>query len=139
MCNIRKTFVLIVLSCGLLVAACTNPGDTPLPPPASQAPELTATETSAQADWFTVYFTNPNDPDAGRYRGGPDTALASAIDNARLSVDMAIFDLNLWSIRDALLRAARRGVEVRLVIETDNLDEPEIQDLIDAGIPVLAR
>lgn len=131
-----KFIVLTVLLLGLLASACSHPDNPPLPSPENQASEPAATETTVNTDWFTVYFTDPNDPDAGRYRGGPDTALASAIDSARLSVDMAIFDLNLWSIRDSLLAAARRGVEVRIVTETDNLDEPEIQELIEAGIPV---
>jgi phosphatidylserine/phosphatidylglycerophosphate/cardiolipin synthase-like enzyme len=63
--------------------------------------------------------------------------LAAAIKGARLSVDVAIYDLNLWSLRNALLDAHRRGLEVRVVTESDNLDEPEIQALQEAGIPVL--
>ncbi len=35
------------------------------------------------------------------------------------------------------MNAYRRGVQVRLVVESDNLDEVEVQELIDAGIPVL--
>ncbi len=88
-------------------------------------------------DWITVYFTDPDSPHAGSYRGGPDEALALAIQQARLRVDVAIHRLNLWSIRDALLCAHRRGVTVRVVTESDNIDEAEMQDLIDAGIPVL--
>jgi phosphatidylserine/phosphatidylglycerophosphate/cardiolipin synthase-like enzyme len=91
-----------------------------------------ATDASAG---FKVYFTDPKSPTAESYRGGPDAELAAAIEEARLSVDMAIYDLNLWSIRDALINAYRRGVAVRLVIESDNLDEPEIQDLKAVGIP----
>lgn len=87
--------------------------------------------------WFRVYFTDPTSPTAKSYRGGPDTKLANAIEEARVSVDAAIFDLNLWSVRDALIQAFRRGVSVRIVIESDNLDEPEIQDLQEAGIPIL--
>jgi phosphatidylserine/phosphatidylglycerophosphate/cardiolipin synthase-like enzyme len=86
---------------------------------------------------YSIYFTNPEDPRAGSYRGGPDEALAQAINKARLSVDVAAHQLNLWSIRDALLSAARRGVTVRMVVESDYLDEPEIQRLKEAGIPVL--
>jgi phosphatidylserine/phosphatidylglycerophosphate/cardiolipin synthase-like enzyme len=88
-------------------------------------------------DWFKVYFTDPKNSTAESYRGGPDADLAAAIEEARVSVDTAIYDLNLWSIRDALLNTYRRGVAVRLVIESDNLDEPEIQDLKTAGIPIL--
>ena len=59
-------------------------------------------------------------------------ALAEAIGNADVSVDAAIHDLNLWSIRDALLDAERKGVAVRLVFESSNLDDRmEMQALAD--------
>ena len=54
-----------------------------------------------------------------------------------MSVDTAIYDLNLWSIRDALIAAHRRGVSVRVVTESDNMDEQEVQELKQAGIQVL--
>ena len=98
------------------------------------AVESTAVDLSA---WFNIYFTDPKSPSAESFRGGPDAKLAAAIQEARVSVDMAIFDLNLWSLRDALINAFRRGVTVRLVIESDNLDEPEIQDLLEVGISIL--
>ncbi len=87
--------------------------------------------------WMEVYFTDPGGPAARSLRGGPDRALADAIDQARLSVEVAIYDLNLWSLRDALLRAHRRGLVVRVVTESDNSDRPEIEALKQAGIPVL--
>jgi phosphatidylserine/phosphatidylglycerophosphate/cardiolipin synthase-like enzyme len=89
------------------------------------------------AENINIYFTNPKNPSAESYRGGIDTKLAAAIEGARLSVDVAILDLNLWSLRDALVDAFRRGVKVRVVVESDYLDEREIQDLQEAGIPVL--
>jgi phosphatidylserine/phosphatidylglycerophosphate/cardiolipin synthase-like enzyme len=104
----------------------------------SQIPSQTAPETSGTlSTWYSIYFTDPLDPAAGTYRGGPDEELAAAIEGARLSVDVAIYDLNLWSLRDALLDAHRRGLTVRIVTESDNLDELEIQELLDAGIPLL--
>lgn len=84
-----------------------------------------------------MYFTAPQDPTANTLRGGPDAALAEAIDQAVLSVDMAAYSLDLWSIRDALLRAHRRGVSVRLVVESDNLDSDELIQIAEAGVPVL--
>jgi phosphatidylserine/phosphatidylglycerophosphate/cardiolipin synthase-like enzyme len=95
------------------------------------------TPTATNHNWFAVYFTDPTSPVAESYRGGPDEQLANAIDAARLSVDMAIYDLNLWSIRDALIGAHRRGVLVRVVTESDNTDEQEVQQLKEAGIEVL--
>jgi len=81
-----------------------------------------------------LYFTEPG---AEFLASGPDEALAAAIDPARLSVDAAMYDLDLATIRNALLNAQQRGVVVRLVVESDNLDEEAIQRLEDAGIPIL--
>jgi phosphatidylserine/phosphatidylglycerophosphate/cardiolipin synthase-like enzyme len=70
--------------------------------------------------------------------GGPDQYLVAAIDAARLSVDIAAYEIDLWSVRDALLAAHRRGVQVRLVAEADNADSPAMQALVEAGIPLVA-
>ena len=107
---------------------------------AVDSPALTETAAAgetAEAGWYSVYFSQPGSPQAQNQRGGPDAALADAIDRARLSVDVAMYDLNLWSIRDALIDAHQRGVMVHLVTESDNLERNEIQELIDAGVPVL--
>lgn len=108
-------------------------------PPVSALPGQTETAVTElpSLDWITVYFTDPDNPAAGTFRGGPDEALAQAIRGAKMRVDVAIYHLNLWSIRDALVEAHRKGVQVRVVVESDNMDEVEVQDLIDAGIPVL--
>jgi len=99
-------------------------------PPVSPTLELTA-------EWYTVYFTNPTDPASKSLRGGPDKYLAEAIGSAHVSVDVAVLQLNLWSIRDALTAAHKRGVKVRVVTDSDYLEGKEIQYLIEAGIPVL--
>jgi phosphatidylserine/phosphatidylglycerophosphate/cardiolipin synthase-like enzyme len=118
-------FILLVwMSC-----ACSNLG-------ATQTAVPTEIET-AETGWYDIYFTKPDDKQAASYRGGPDEPLAKAIEEAHLSVDVAAHQLNLWSLRDALLAAARRGVTVRMVVESDFMDEPEIGQLKEAGILVL--
>ena len=87
--------------------------------------------------WFELYFTDPTSPLASQETGGPDGPLVAAIDSARLSVDVAIYSLSLNSVRDALIRAHKRGVQVRIVMESDNLDRTDPQILKDAGIPIL--
>jgi len=118
----------------IILPACTptnQPTDAPI------IPILTPTSTlDFSGDWYAVYFSDPKGPNADTLRGGPDAALAAAIDQARASVDVAIYDLNLWSLRDALLDAHRRGVQVRMVVESDNLDREEVQELIAAGLPI---
>lgn len=122
----------LVLAPGIIILTMVLAGcETPFP--SLQTPDAQETPSG----WYRIYFTDPFDPAAGKYRGGPDEALAAAIRGARLSVDVAVYDLNLWSLRDALIDAHRRGLKVRVVTESDNLDEPEIQELDEAGIPVL--
>ena len=101
------------------------------------AAERSVATGAANPSWLTIYLTDPGDPQSETLRGGPDARLAEAIDAAGYSVDVAIYHLNLWSIRDALLRAAQRGVRVRVVVESDGIFDPEVQDLVQAGIPVL--
>ncbi len=125
-----KKIALLLLVVIFIATACSTAADLPTTA-SSGAP------TSSGKDWFTVFFTDPTAPGAASYRGGPDEDLAAAIDNARLSVDAAVYDLNLWSIRDALIAAHRRGVSVRLVTESDNMDEQEVQEVKQAGIEVL--
>lgn len=86
--------------------------------------------------WIGVYFTNPEGASASTLSGGPDAKLAAAIDGATQSVDVAAQEIDLWSIRDALIEAHDRGIQVRVVTETDYAANPEIQALTLAGIPL---
>jgi phosphatidylserine/phosphatidylglycerophosphate/cardiolipin synthase-like enzyme len=90
----------------------------------------------AHASWIDIYFTDPDNPLSSQETGGLDGPLVASIDAARLTVDVAVYSLSLASIRDALIRAHERGVEVRVVMESDNLDRSAPQALVDAGIPV---
>lgn len=125
---VKITLPLLVIF--FLTCACipgTSPQDTYTP----------TTSTTTVSNWYTVYFTDPTNPTAPSFRGGIDETLADAIDQARVSVDIAIYDFNLWSLRDALINAHRRGLGVRMVTDSDNMDEMEIQELKEAGIEVL--
>jgi phosphatidylserine/phosphatidylglycerophosphate/cardiolipin synthase-like enzyme len=89
------------------------------------------------SSWFELYFTDPVNPAARQLTGGPDGPLAEAIDAAQLSVDAALYSMSLYSIRQALVHARRRGVQVRVVMESDNMDGSDPQALKDAGVPIL--
>lgn len=95
-----------------------------------------AAPTSERDGWYSLFFTNPRGAAASSLRGGPDAALASAIDSAERTVDLAAYDLDLWSIQDAVIRAHDRGLRVRLVTESDHMDEPEVKALQAAGVPM---
>jgi len=133
----------------MMLAACDSVPDSftlrtaPTTTPITETPSAALTEIQLPAgygvrgSWFDLYFTNPTSPLASQKTGGPDGPLVAAIDSARLSVDLALYSLSLNSIRDALLRAHDRGVRVRMVMESDNLDRSDPQKLVDAGIPIL--
>ncbi len=86
---------------------------------------------------FRLYFTDPFAPGAGNYTGGPDEAIVEAIDAARQSIDIAIYNFNLDNVAQALLRAKSRGVRVRIAMESDALDGRVPQALLEQGIPIV--
>ncbi|MER3467556.1 MAG: phospholipase [Thermoflexus sp.] len=93
---------------------------------------------TGEAGWYTVYFTAPRFPDDPRFhRGGVVDALIAAIDSAQRTLDVAVYDIELMSVADALLRARERGVRVRVVTETDNADTKAVARLRAGGIPVV--
>lgn len=87
--------------------------------------------------WYEIYFTDPSSYESLEYEGGPGSAIADAIRQSKISVDVAAYKLNLWEIRDALIGAHRRGVDVRIVIDSDNKSETEIQEIVNTGIKVI--
>ncbi len=148
-------FPAFILSLFLLLApACDARPTADAPQPAPVSPAAVTAETppddlvltpvelrigyGAESDWMGVYFTDPFSPYVNAREGGPDSRLAAAIDGARQSVDVAIYSFNLWSIRDALLRAHKRGVTVRIVIDDADAREGAPVRLGAAGISIVA-
>jgi phosphatidylserine/phosphatidylglycerophosphate/cardiolipin synthase-like enzyme len=107
-------------------------------------PRLLRAAPPASAGPITAFFTTPTlrYPDDPRDRADSpllDAVLAD-IEGARQAVDVASFDFDLPPLADALLRAARRGVAVRAVFDSENLADPETSlaagRLEQAGIPI---
>ncbi|MFP3852661.1 MAG: phospholipase D-like domain-containing protein [Anaerolineales bacterium] len=98
-------------------------------------PEPTSGEIEG-ASSISAFFGPPSAQAAARLQGGADEELVAAIDLAETRVEAALYDLNLWTVRDALIEAHRRGVQVRVVMEADQAHRSEVIDLVEAGIPV---
>jgi phosphatidylserine/phosphatidylglycerophosphate/cardiolipin synthase-like enzyme len=141
--------LLLVVCLGGMIQVC---GAIPAAPTRVMAPFGTATSApsrDAPADisllvghavdggWYQLYFSDPANSASDQSTGGPDNALVGAIDAAMLSVDVAIYNFSLKDVVQALLRAQRRGVQVRIVMESDNMDGSAVQTLKDGGIPIL--
>jgi phosphatidylserine/phosphatidylglycerophosphate/cardiolipin synthase-like enzyme len=100
------------------------------------SPDVAEVVQPQSVGWYSLYFTNPEGASASTLQGGPDAMLAAAMDGAIQSIDVATQEIDLWSIRDALIRAHERGIQVRVVTETDYASNPEMQALVLAGIQV---
>lgn len=106
-----------------LAAACL-PG-LPIPSPQSARPSteiaVPASPSSAPdtlPNWLQVYFTNPGE--VSQIENGIDQVVVKAIERASQTIDVASFDFNLPSITNALVEAANRGVQVRVVLDETN-------------------
>jgi phosphatidylserine/phosphatidylglycerophosphate/cardiolipin synthase-like enzyme len=95
--------------------------------------------TSAEAEnYYSAYFTSPPLDYATT---GIEANLISLIENAKVSVHGAFFEMDLPNLADALVSAAARGIDVALVYDNEQVNKPEriqiISELTDAGIPLV--
>jgi phosphatidylserine/phosphatidylglycerophosphate/cardiolipin synthase-like enzyme len=107
-----------------------------VPPVVEQTPPGTPVpaEPAGDALW-AVYFTSPVIPFDGVTTGGVEENLTYLLNNAQSTIDGAMFELNLQNVADALIAAHQRGVRVRIVYDNEHTeDDPQMQQLIDAGI-----
>ena len=137
-----QKFVSLLLAFVFILTACGE--ETPTPDVENTAtPGIDLTPIDLQVgygvrgSWFELYFTDPADPFSSQGTGGIDGPLVEAIDAARLSIDVAAYSISLNSVRYALIRAHDRGVTVRVVMESTNMDRSDPQALIEAGIPIV--
>jgi phosphatidylserine/phosphatidylglycerophosphate/cardiolipin synthase-like enzyme len=155
--RIRVTlFVIAVLMCiGLLGAS--HGRDLLLAAPAATGKATAVRATIAKAtvapapttiSWVHVYFTDPSS--AAYAKNAVDQYVVPVLDAAQRTIDITSFDFNLPSVVNALIRAKKRGVTVRLVLDEVNgsqvlkaSDTPDKQEfnaldaLKTAGIPVV--
>jgi phosphatidylserine/phosphatidylglycerophosphate/cardiolipin synthase-like enzyme len=143
--NFRPRPISLLFVTVLLLSACGNIVPTPLPqtdltPGPIADGQLTPIDLQAgygvRGSWFELYFTDPTSPISPQGTGGVDGPLVEAIDSARLSIDVAAYSISLNSVRNALIRAHQRGVTVRAVMESSNMDNYDPLRMLEAGIPI---
>ena len=82
---------------------------------------------------WEVYFS---EVDTGASHYSLEKRLIEKLTTAASRVDAALYHLDSARVADGLIKAHRRGVQVRVVTETDNIGEEAIAQLQEAGIPV---
>ena len=113
-----------------------------LPSPVAQATPSPPITSAPGSSWYQVYFTSPIYPDKpADHHGGLDEPLTAFINTTQTSVDMAIYQLDLPNVTQALLDAKKRGATVRVVTDIDILNDPKenpsFKQLQAAGITVV--
>lgn len=95
---------------------------------------------------ISIYFNKSVDailahPPGNVAAGNVDLGMIAAqeIGKATTSVDMAMYNLNVWSVVDALIAAHKRGVKVRVIGHVENKNGTGFQQLAAAGIPLFAN
>jgi phosphatidylserine/phosphatidylglycerophosphate/cardiolipin synthase-like enzyme len=130
--------LLTLFTCFFIIIACNNSAgfnqspNTSSPNTSSPTPTDLPVSTSA----LSVYFTQPDSSKADTLSGGTETALITAIDQARISVDVAIYQLSLKNVTQSLIQAHQRDVQVRVLTDSNHLGWQQIKGLRDAGIAV---
>lgn len=130
-------FLILLLIANLALSACVELTPTPDPGTDEYTPIDLQAGYGLRGPWFELYMTDPDSPLSPQGTGGVDGPLVEAIDAARLSIDVAAYSISLNSVRNALNRAYDRGVTVRIVMESNNMDRSDVQYLLEAGVPII--
>lgn len=118
-----------------------QPSTAPIPTPPVQQSIDTRNLRGYSGGWYQVYFTKPSYPEKSANRvEGADETIAADIANARRRIEVASFDFDLPVVTQALVDAQKRGVQVRVSVDGENLEDADVAkltgDLQAAGIPV---
>ena len=120
-------------------------GGTPSPVPGTGVVGTKSAATvspSPVTAWYDLYFTAPKYPDkAADHTPSLDARLTDFINTSTKSVDIAIYQLDLPNVTQALLDAKKRGATVRVVTDVDILQDkdenPFFKQLQNADITVV--
>lgn len=143
--TMREVAVLVLTSEGQIAPAPILTQEPPTPGPAPLTPTVlpaltpigTGTAVAAPANFYQIYFTAPTCPPEDQRRGGIDQIIADDLLRAQTQVDVAAFDLDAEPIVAALMVLEGRGIPVRIVTDTDNVDLSSIRRLRRSGISVV--
>lgn len=105
----------------------------------AEAESPTGSTNATPAEWYDIYFTNPQPtcPPEEERQGGLDEIVADDMRKAQLQVDVAAYDFDSEPMLEAMIELEERGVLVRVVTDEDYGDLPSIRRLRRNGISVV--
>ncbi len=90
------------------------------------------------ASWYNIFFSSPGNSDKTYLRVlSPEAGLVKAFHNAGQCIYGAFYEITSEPVIRELIRAKRRGVDIKLVLEKDNIGKPETQVLVRSGIDII--
>lgn len=106
--------------------------------------EVPVAASVAAADWWHVYFTEPQPlSESTTLSGTVAEELVDLIAAAKESIDIAAFEFNLTPVAEALIGAHQRGVAIRWITDDEHGLEADADDgrgqfkmMAQAGIPI---
>lgn len=129
--GLKRRFFLLFLIVSVCLGGCgALRGLDPVGGGSSPAAGRTETPTQAVSP-FDVYFSTPGGS------SNPQTDLVRSIQNAQKTIAAAMFSISLPDVCDALVAAHKRGVEVRLVMETETINGECPRRLESSGIRIV--
>ncbi len=135
MAKLKKIIVGLFIALFVCLPACTQaPAETEQIVPSVTASGNNPSSKSDRAS-IQVFF---NDPWEKQRDDTLQRVILDAIADAEYSIDLATYNFTDTKTRDALVVAQRRGVQVRIVIHSENADKDAIRALEKAGIGVVA-
>jgi phosphatidylserine/phosphatidylglycerophosphate/cardiolipin synthase-like enzyme len=105
---------------------------------ATPTPAVVTEAGPISSSWYQLYFSDPaRTADLDNPTGGIPDAIAATLVQAQQTIDAAVYEIDLPIYGAALIAAHQRGVRVRIVTDTDYLDETVAQAIKKAGIPIV--
>ncbi len=88
--------------------------------------------------WFRIFFTSPGRDSRKRaMRVNPENMLVETINRTEKKFYGAFYDISSERVAVALIKARKRGVDIRIVTDRDNMQGDAVNRLVAAGIPVV--
>lgn len=89
---------------------------------------------------FLTFFSNTYDGDPSQAQGfedNPDKRFIRFVNETKKTLDICIYQIDSSDITDAIINAYKRGVKVRMVIDSDTNNTEAMKRIREAGIPVV--
>ena len=102
--------------------------------------QIEPTTTTRLPSWCEIYFSQVYNSDPEVAKTNPrniDKILVQKLNTARRTIDAALHELDSEVITGALVNAHKRGVKVRVVTETDYMNEDSIEQIQSERIKVI--